>query len=169
MPTARISGCLAILLVALAVPVHAAGNEPPSVAIRFLYQSRPETGLLSEAWRRAEKALVYAAMMNGDYAGAERAHAFIAQQALRPVLASLANAELAIEVRDSVGAARSLATANAFFPYGRMGRFGYDASGNVWGQELNAADSSSTVGNPFRITSEMVLNLLSAERAGAGR
>ncbi len=168
MPRFRHCLCLAFLLtVAVAPSSEAATGDPPPGRIRFLYQSRPETGRISDAWRKAETALVAAAASRGDYASMSQAHAYVIQQARGPIVVALSNARQAIEMRDAAGAAGYLANANAFFPVGRMGRFGYDASGNVWCQELNAADPSRPVGSPFEVNSGMVGNLISMERAGS--
>jgi hypothetical protein len=108
------------------------------------------------------------AASRGDYTGMKQAHLYVVQQALGPVFAALSNAQLAIEMHNSVSAAHYLANANAFFSTGQMGRFGYDSAGNVWGQAVDVVDPSNAINKPFVITADMVRNLISVEKMGNG-
>jgi hypothetical protein len=109
-----------------------------------------------------------AAASRYNYAGIKQAHLYVVQQALGPVFATLANAEVAIAMHNSGSATQCLANANAIFSTDQIGRFGYDSAGNVWGQAVDVVDPSKAINKPFEITADMVRNLISVEKMGNG-
>lgn len=124
----------------------------PAGLLSYIVQAKGQDVPLSDAWLAAEKALVRNRIQAGDMAGVQHAHDFILNMSHSGFNQSLQQADQALANGDGIGAAKALAAAHAFFPDGAMGQFGVDKAGNVWGQRMDPADPSKTVGAPFQVT-----------------
>lgn len=134
----------------------AAANGGPDAMLREIVTSSPAGMGMTDAWRHAQTALVYAAAMKGDYAGMQHAQDFVYQMSHQGALANMAAAHQALMTGDTTGAAQALAKAHAFFPDNSYGRFGTGADGKLYGERLDEA-SGKPVGKRFEITKEGLL------------
>lgn len=134
----------------------AAANGGPDAMLREIVTSSPAGMGMTDAWRHAQTALVYAAAMKGDYAGMQHAQDFVYQMSHQGALANMAAAHQALMTGDTTGAAQALAKAHAFFPDNSYGRFGTGADGKLYGERLDEA-TGKPVGKRFEISKEGLL------------
>lgn len=132
--------------------VMQSAQSGPQGLLSYLVQSKGQDVPLSDAWMSAEKALINNRVLAGDMAGVQHAHDFILSMSHAGMNQGLMDANRALAVGDSIGAAKALANSHAFFPDGAMGQFGVDQAGNVWGQRMDPANPSATIGKPFQVT-----------------
>ena len=136
-----------------------ASQGGPQGLLSYLVQSKGPDVPLSDAWLNAERALVNNRVWAGDMAGVQHAHDFILNMSHAGFNQSLVQAGQTLQAGDGVGAAKALAQAHAFFPDGAMGQFGVDEAGHVWGQRMDPANPSQTIGQPFQVTPNALMGL----------
>lgn len=139
--------------------IQSARNGPQGL-LSYLVQSKGQSVPLSDAWLNAEKALVRNRVYANDMAGVQHAHDFILSMSHAGMNQSLMDAGRALQSGDSIGAAKALANSHAYFPDGAMGQFGVDQAGNVWGQRMDPANPSKTIGQPFQVTTNGIMAML---------
>jgi soluble lytic murein transglycosylase-like protein len=133
--------------------VKAGVQGGPEGMLQALVATGPKGMQMSDLWRRAQITLTTAALMRGDYAGAQHAQDFVAQMSQQGASANLMAADKALLAGDTQGASQFLAKAHAFFPDGTYGRFGHDDKGNLYGERFDELTGKS-MGKPFQITHE---------------
>lgn len=136
-----------------------AAQGGPQGLLSYLVQTKGPDVPLSDAWLNAERALVNNRVWAGDMAGVQHAHDFILNMSHAGFNQSLVQAGQALQAGDGIGAAKALAQAHAFFPDGAMGQFGVDQAGHVWGQRMDPANPSKTIGQPFQVTPNALMGL----------
>ena len=114
---------------------------------------------MSNLWKQAEISGVYAALMKGDYQGAQAARDFVFQMSHAGATSNLMAADQALVSGDGQSAAQYLAKAHAFFPDGTYGQFGVDKSGQVWGQRFDET-TGKPLDQPFQITHQALATQL---------
>jgi hypothetical protein len=133
--------------------VKAGVQGGPDGMLQALVATGPKGMQMSDLWRRAQITLTTAALMRGDYAGAQHAQDFVAQMSQQGASANLMAADKALLAGDTQGASQFLAKAHAFFPDGTYGRFGHDDKGNLYGERFDEL-TGKALGKPFQITHE---------------
>lgn len=141
--------------------IKAATQAGPSGVLNYISQSKGNQMGLSSAWQAAETAMQNMIIdRHGSPADLEAASNFIMQQAHQGSNQFLMQAQQALANGDSVGAAKSLAAAHAFFPDGSAGQFGVDAQGNVWGQRLDENNKNAPMGQHFQVTQQGLMAMM---------
>ncbi len=135
------------------------GTDPPVGTLQVIARNTDPPRDMRR-WRKAESALVYAALSRGDYSGAEAARKLISQEANSTVIENLEKAYTHLLVGDAVGAAIYLAKAHAFVPKEWAARFGVDERNYVYGAQFDP-ETGAAIGAWFRVTPQSVRGLLS--------
>lgn len=141
-----------------------ASLQGPDKFIHYLAQSGPAGVPMGDLWRGAETSMMKAAIMHGDYEGASKARDMVAMMAQQGNTTSLMGAYKALQNGDGVSAAQLMARAHSFFPDGSMGKFGVDASGNVWAQRVDEHDPTRSLGAPFQMDTTKLMSMMTVSQ-----
>jgi hypothetical protein len=144
--------------------VQAFDQGGPAGAVNYLAQTGAKGAGMTDLLRTAEMKGMQAAILAGDFAGAQHVRDMIFQISQQGAASNLMAAHQALIAGDGVGAAQALARAHAFFPDGSIGRFGVDNKGQVWAQRVDERDPSKTLGSPFQVTPTALVSQLMMTR-----
>ncbi len=137
-----------------------AAQQGPDQFVKYMVSTSPQGMNMTDSWRRAETSMIVAAIARHDYAGVGQARDLVTQMSQQGATQSLQAASQAFGAGNMAGAAQMLAKAHAFFPDGSVGRFGTDASGNLWAQQLDENDPSRALAPPFQVTQQGIQQMM---------
>ncbi len=140
--------------------LHAAMAQGPDQFVKYMVATSPQGMNMSDSWRHAETAMIGNAILHHDYGAVGQIREQVLQMSMQGANQHIQQAYQMFQGGNMQGAAQSLAAAHAFFPDGSVGRYGTDASGHLFAQQMDENDPSKALGQPFQITPEGIQGMM---------